>query len=58
MEDVLLELEKKNIHVLIVGLQNQPAYLMQSIDLIPDLISEEHLFKNFNNCTNWIKKNI
>ena len=58
MEDVLLDLEKKNINQLLVGVQNQPAYLMQSIDIIPDLISEEHLFDNFNDCTNWIKNNI
>ena len=58
MEDILLNLEKKNIHQLIVGLQNQPAYLMQSIDIIPDLIPEEHLFDNFKDCTTWIKNNI
>jgi SulP family sulfate permease len=58
MEDILLNLEKKNIHQLIVGLQNQPAYLMQSIDIIPDLIPEEHLFDDFKDCTTWIKNNI
>jgi len=58
MEDILLNLEKKNVHQLIVGLQNQPAYLMQSIDIIPDLIPEEHLFDNFKDCTTWIKNNI
>jgi len=58
MEDVLLDLEKKNIKQLLVGVQNQPAYLMQSIDIIPDLIPTEHIFDNFNDCTNWIKNNI
>ena len=58
MEDVLLDLEKKNIKQLLVGVQNQPAYLMQSIDIIPDLIPEEHIFKNFKDCTSWIKNNI
>ncbi|MCD6544340.1 MAG: SulP family inorganic anion transporter [Flavobacteriaceae bacterium] len=58
MEDILLDLEKKNIKQLLVGVQNQPAYLMQSIDIIPDLISEEHIFKNFKDCTSWIKNNI
>jgi SulP family sulfate permease len=58
MEDVLLNLEKKNIIQLIVGVQNQPAYLMQSIDIIPDLIPEEHIFDNFKDCTTWIKNNI
>jgi len=58
MEDVLLDLEKKNIKQLLVGVQNQPAYLMQSIDIIPDLIPTEHIFDNFKDCTNWIKNNI
>lgn len=58
VEEALLFLEQKDIHVLIVGLQNQPLYLMESIDIVPDLIPEEHLFKNFNDCTNWIKSNV
>ena len=58
IEEALLNLEKRNIHPLIVGLQNQPLYLLLSIDIIPDLIPEEHLFKNFGECTDWIKNNI
>ncbi len=58
IEEALLFLEKKNIHPLIVDLQNQPLYLLQSIDIVPDLIPEEHLFKNFNDCTDWIKNNV
>ncbi len=38
LEDVLLELEKKDIHVLMVDIQPQPLYLMMSIDIIQDLI--------------------
>ena len=52
------DLEKKNIHPLIVDLQKQPEYLLRSIDIIPDLIPESHLFKNFNECTDWIKNNV
>jgi len=58
IEDALLGLEKKNIHPLIVDIQNQPLYLMESIDIIPDLIPKEHLFDNFNDCTDWIKNNV
>ena len=58
IEDAFLGLEKKNIDVLLVDVQNQPLYLMQSIDIIPDLISKEHIFDDFNDCTNWIKQNI
>ncbi|NOQ92894.1 MAG: STAS domain-containing protein [Flavobacteriaceae bacterium] len=58
MEDILLGLEKKNIHTLMVDVQNQPLYLLQSIGIVPELISENHLFDNFHDCTDWIKKNV
>jgi len=58
IEDALLGLEKKNIHSLIVDIQNQPLYLLESIDIIPDLVPKEHLFDNFNDCTDWIKNNV
>ena len=58
LEDVLLELEKNEIHVLLVDIQTQPLYLMKSIDIIPDLIPEEHIFDSFQECTTWISKNL
>lgn len=58
LEDVLLELEKNEIHVLLVDIQTQPLYLMKSIDIIPDLIPEEHIFDSFQECTRWISKNL
>ena len=58
LEDVLLELEKNEIHVLLVDIQTQPLYLMKSIDIIPDLIPEEHIFDSFQECTTWISNNV
>ena len=58
MEDVLQELNKNNIQVLFVGLLEQPKYMMERIDIIPDLISEEQIFATFDDCTQWIKQNI
>ncbi len=58
MEDVLLELQKHNITVLFVGLMKQPRYMMERIDIIPDLVPEEHIFKTFNECTKWIKEHV
>lgn len=57
MEDVLLGLERKNIHVLLVGVQAQPLYLFGSIDIIPDLVSKEHLFESFDACVKWLIEN-
>ena len=58
MEDMLQELDKKNIQVLFVGLLKQPRYMMERIDIIPDLIPQEHIFANFKECIKWIKQNI
>jgi SulP family sulfate permease len=58
MEDVLQELNKNNITVLFVGLLKQPRYLMERIDIIPDLIHPDHIFTTFNDCTTWIKNNV
>ena len=58
MEDMLQDLKKKDIEVLFVGLLQQPRYMMERIDIIPDFIPEEHIFKSFNDCVKWIKENI
>ncbi len=58
MEDVLQELRKNNITVLFVDLLKQPRYMMERIDIIPDLVSEDCIFKNFKDCTQWIKTNV
>jgi SulP family sulfate permease len=57
MEDVLQDLRKKNIQIFFIGLLKQPRYMMERIDIIPDLISEDYIFENFNDCTKWIKSN-
>jgi len=58
MEDMLQDLKTKNIEVLFVNLLEQPRYMMERIDIIPDFIPKEHIFKSFNECTSWIKQNI
>ena len=58
MEDMLQELNKKNIQVLFVGLLKQPKYMMERIDIIPELIPNEHIFATFKNCMKWIKENV
>ena len=58
MEDVLVDLRGAGKNVLLVGILEQPKYMMERIDIIPDLIPKEHLFDNFNNCLKWIKANV
>ncbi len=58
MEDILVDLKKNNINVLFVNLLKQPKYMMERIDIIPDLIPEEHLFSNFDDAVAWVKENV
>ncbi len=58
MEDVLVDLVKSGKKVLLVNTIKQPRYMLERIDVIPDLIPTDQLFDNFNDCLAWIKKNI
>ena len=58
MEDVLVDLRSKGIRVLVVNLLKQPQYLMERIDIIPDLVPKEHIFEGFNECIAWLKDNL
>ncbi len=58
MEDVLLDLKKNDVTILMVDVLKQPRYLMERIDIIPDLIANEHIFTNFENCLKWVKENV
>ena len=58
MEDMLQDLKTKNIEVLFVNLLKQPRYMMERIDIIPDFIPKEHIFKSFDECTAWIKQSL
>jgi len=58
MEDILVDLVGKGVKVLFVNPLKQPRYMMERIDIIPDLVPKEQIFKNFNECLEWIKNNI
>jgi len=58
LEDVLMKLRNNGIIPLITNLQQQPRYLMEKIDIIPDLVAEEHIFSNFKESINFIQKNV
>jgi len=58
MEDILVELVGDGIKVLFVNPQKQPLYMMQRIDIVPDLVPNELIFKSFDACLLWIKENV
>ena len=47
MEDMLQDLKAKGVDVIFVGLLDQPRYMMERIDIIPDLVSEDQVYKSF-----------
>jgi SulP family sulfate permease len=47
IEDAILQLHKKNITVVITGIQDQPLDMLKKIKLIPNLISKDHIFEDF-----------
>ncbi|MGB1901797.1 MAG: SulP family inorganic anion transporter [Flavobacteriaceae bacterium] len=47
MEDTLQDLRVRGVDVIFVGLLKQPRYMMERIDIIPDFIPEERIFKSF-----------
>tara|TARA_R110001632_G_scaffold140060_1_gene256013 strand:- start:121785 stop:123641 length:1857 start_codon:yes stop_codon:yes gene_type:complete len=55
LEDVLVDLKKDDKNVFFVDLQKQPRYMMERIDIIPDLISKDCMFDDFKTCLQWIK---
>lgn len=58
LEDILVDLSRQNISILLVNVLNQPRYMMERIDIIPDLVPEDQIFDTFKDCLNWINKNI
>jgi SulP family sulfate permease len=58
MEEILIDLVNEGKTVLFVNTLKQPKYMMERIDIIPDLIPKEHLFVDFNASMVWIKENM
>lgn len=48
LEDIVFDLQQRGVQVLFVNLQEQPLDKLKSIDIIPDLVAENKIFKNIN----------
>lgn len=55
LEEAILALRMQGVTVLLTGLQAQPEDMLRRIDLIPDLLPEQHVFADFEQGVAWLK---
>jgi sulfate permease, SulP family len=58
MEDVLIDLANQGKTVIMTGLQKQPRYMMERVDMIPNLIHTDQLSDGFIDCVISLKENM
>jgi len=57
IEDAVLQLNKKDISVVMTGIQKQPKDMLKNINLIPELIPEANCFENFEDAVEELEQN-
>lgn len=57
-ESIIIDLVQRKKRVILVGVKKQPRYMMERIDIIPDLIPKEQLFAYFRSCVKWLIENV
>jgi len=58
LEDVIVPLVNQGKKILLVGLQKQPKYMMERVNMIPTLLPKDCLFNNIDECLTYIKENV
>ena len=54
LEEVVLRLEKRNVAVVITGLQKQPYRMLRRINMVPGVIPENYIFDEIEDCIQWL----
>lgn len=55
LEDAVLDLEREGAVVVLTGVDTQPLDMMRRIDIVPDLIPEEHIFNTYEEALAWVQ---
>ena len=58
METAIKEIQSHGAMVLMTIIQPQPMYMLRTLDVIPDLVPEEHTFKTFEECTEFLRQHM
>lgn len=56
LEDIIFELQERGVQVLLINVQEQPLDKFRSIDIIPDLVPEEHIFTDIEHAYLWLQQ--
>lgn len=55
LEEAVLDLRRRDVLVVLVGLQEQPLEMMKAIDIVPDLVAEEALFDSADDAFSYLR---
>ncbi len=58
MEEAIKDLQGRGAMVLMTIIQPQPMYMLTKMNLIPDIVPEEHTFPTFEACTDFLRKEL
>lgn len=58
MEEAIKDIQDRGAQVLMTIIQPQPMYMLTKMNLIPDIVPEDHTFKTFEDCTEYLKKQL
>ncbi len=58
MEEAIKDLQDRGVEVLMTIIQPQPLYMLQTHHVIPAVVPEEHTFKTFEDCTDYLAKKL
>ncbi len=57
METAIKDLQAQGVTVLMTIIQPQPLYMLTTMNVIPLLVPEDHTFKTFEECTEYLRQN-
>ena len=58
MEEAIKDLQARGVQVLMTIIQPQPMYMLKNMKLIPEVVPEDHTFKTFEDCTEYLRNQL
>lgn len=58
MEEAIKDIQARGAQILMTIIQPQPMYMLKNMKLIPEVVPEDHTFKTFEECTEYLKKQL